>query len=197
MWRAFFNRDSPALAWRPVEDQKEGFGIVSYWVLIKSTPGAFIPAFGNGNTPIAIAISSVGIWTFHWMLLRGIPQATLINAILTVVKILPIFVFIGILSAYASAETFTANLAESAGGLAPQVKGTMLITAFVFPGIEGASVYSRYARKRPDVGAATVLGFAFVLLLLVLVHWRVHHRVRPAFIGLLTACRLSAAFQTF
>jgi arginine:ornithine antiporter / lysine permease len=145
------------------------FGNVSYWVLIKSTLGAFIPAFGNGNTPIAIAISSVGIWSFHWMLLRGIQQATLINAILTVVKILPIFAFIGILSVHASSEPFTANLAESARGLAPQVKGTMLITVFVFLGIEGASVYSRYAKKRSDVGAATILGFAFVLLLLVLV----------------------------
>ena len=145
------------------------FGNVSYWVLIKSTLGAFVPAFGNGNTPIAIAVSSIGIWAFHWMLLRGIQQATLINAILTVVKILPIFVFIGILSVYASAEPFTDNLAESARGLAPQVKGTMLVTVFVFLGIEGASVYSRYAKKRSDVGAATVLGFAFVLLLLVLV----------------------------
>jgi arginine:ornithine antiporter/lysine permease len=45
----------------------------------------------------------------------------------------------------------------------------MLITVFVFLGIEGASVYSRYAKKRSDVGAATILGFAFVLLLLVLV----------------------------
>ncbi|WP_395061713.1 basic amino acid/polyamine antiporter [Paraburkholderia silvatlantica] len=145
------------------------FGNVSYWVLIKSTLGAFVPAFGNGNTPIAIAVSSVGIWAFHWMLLRGIRQATLINAILTVVKILPIFVFIGILSVYAGAEPFTDNLAQSASGLAPQVKGTMLVTVFVFLGIEGASVYSRYAKKRSDVGAATILGFVFVLLLLVLV----------------------------
>jgi arginine:ornithine antiporter/lysine permease len=46
-----------------------------------------------------------------------------------------------------------------------QVKGTMLITVFVFLGIEGASVYSRYARRREDVGTATVLGFLSVLAL--------------------------------
>jgi len=45
----------------------------------------------------------------------------------------------------------------------------MLITVFVFVGIEGASVYSRYARRRSDVGRATVLGFLGVLGLLVLV----------------------------
>jgi arginine:ornithine antiporter/lysine permease len=45
----------------------------------------------------------------------------------------------------------------------------MLVTVFVFVGIEGASVYSRYAKDRNDVGLATVLGFLGVLCLLVLV----------------------------
>jgi arginine:ornithine antiporter/lysine permease len=39
----------------------------------------------------------------------------------------------------------------------------MLATVFVFLGVEGASVYSRYARRREDVGRATVLGFLSVL----------------------------------
>ena len=50
-----------------------------------------------------------------------------------------------------------------------QVKGTMLITMFVFLGIEGASVYSRFAKKREDVGRATVLGFLTVLAIFALV----------------------------
>jgi hypothetical protein len=50
-----------------------------------------------------------------------------------------------------------------------QVRGTMLLTVFVFVGIEGASVYSRYARDRSDIGIATVVGFLTVLCLLVLV----------------------------
>src|SRR5262249_18636127 len=50
-----------------------------------------------------------------------------------------------------------------------QVRNTMLVTVFVFVGIEGASVYSRYARRRSDVGLATVLGFLGVLCLLILV----------------------------
>jgi len=45
----------------------------------------------------------------------------------------------------------------------------MLITTFVFIGIEGASVYSRYARRREDVGRATVLGFLSVLSIFALV----------------------------
>jgi arginine:ornithine antiporter/lysine permease len=45
----------------------------------------------------------------------------------------------------------------------------MLLTVFAFVGIEGASVYSRYARDRSDIGFATVTGFLSVLCLLVLV----------------------------
>ena len=56
-----------------------------------------------------------------------------------------------------------------AESLFEQVRSTMLVTVFVFLGIEGASVYSRYARNRRDVGIATVLGFVGVLCLLVLI----------------------------
>jgi arginine:ornithine antiporter/lysine permease len=45
----------------------------------------------------------------------------------------------------------------------------MLVTVFVFIGVEGASVYSRHAKRREDVGKATVLGFSSVLVLFVLV----------------------------
>ncbi len=47
-------------------------GNVSYWVLIKSTLGAFFPVFGDGNTVTAVLVSSVALWLFHFMILRGI-----------------------------------------------------------------------------------------------------------------------------
>ena len=43
-------------------------GNVSYWVLIKSTLGAFFPVFGDGNTVVAILVASAGIWLFHFMI---------------------------------------------------------------------------------------------------------------------------------
>lgn len=148
-------------------------GNVSYWVLIKSTLGAFFPVFGDGNTVIAIAVASIGIWLFHFMILRGIQQATAINTIVTIAKIVPILVFIVILAFAFKANLFTANFWGGTGmpetGLFAQVRATMLVTVFVFLGIEGASVYSRYAKKRSDVGTATLLGFVGVTCLLVLV----------------------------
>ena len=59
--------------------------------------------------------------------------------------------------------------AATIGSIFNQVKATMIITVFVFLGIEGASVYSRYAKRREDVGRATVLGFLGVLSLFAMV----------------------------
>ena len=148
------------------------FGNVSYWVLIKSTLGAFVPAFGDGNTATAIAVSSVGIWLFHLVMLRGVQSATLINTIVTVAKVIPIILFIGILIVLFRFDMFHANFWESGENALPaslfsQIRSTMLITVFVFVGIEGASVYSRYAKQRSHVGAATITGFIAVLCLLV------------------------------
>src|SRR5262245_40383316 len=67
---------------------------VSYWVLIKSTLGAFFPVFGDGNTPAAVLVSSIGLWLFHFMVLRGIRNAAAVNTIVTAAKIVPILVFI-------------------------------------------------------------------------------------------------------
>lgn len=148
-------------------------GNVSYWVLIKSTLGAFFPVFGDGNTVVAIVVASIGIWLFHFTILRGVQQATFINTVVTIAKVVPILVFILLLIFAFKADWFAANFwggqSMPQTSLFEQVRGTMLVTVFVFLGIEGASVYSRYAKKRSDVGRATLIGFATVTSLMVLV----------------------------
>ena len=146
-------------------------GNVSYWVLIKSTLGAFFPVFGDGNTAVAIAVASIGIWLFHFLILRGVQQAAFINSIVTVAKVIPIMVFIVICFVAFKLDLFRFNFygGDLTVGLFEQVKATMLVTVFVFIGIEGASVYSRFAKERADVGKATILGFIIVTTLMVLV----------------------------
>ncbi|HMU36382.1 MAG TPA: amino acid permease, partial [Marmoricola sp.] len=125
------------------------------------------PAFGDGDTVLAAAVSSVAIWFFHYLIARGVRDAAIINRIVTVFKILPILVFIVVLfiafDVGVFADNWTAYGYGDLGNLNEQVRNTMIITTFVFLGIEGASVYSRYAKKREDVGKATVLGFLSVL----------------------------------
>jgi arginine:ornithine antiporter/lysine permease len=139
-------------------------GNVTYWVLIMSTIGAIAPALGDGDTVLAVALSSVGLWCFFFLIRRGVKEAAAINRIVTVAKVVPILVFVVLALFYLKPHVFAENFAgaDYAGSLFNQVKGTMLATVFVFLGVEGASVYSRHARRREDVGRATVLGFLSV-----------------------------------
>ncbi|MGZ4453755.1 MAG: basic amino acid/polyamine antiporter [Nocardioides sp.] len=148
-------------------------GNTFYWVFMSATIGAFTSSFGDGATVLAVAISSVGVWLFHYLVARGVKDAAAINTIVTIGKLLPILTFIVVMFVYFDAGVFADNwLADTygeLGNLNEQVRNTMIITTFVFIGVEGASVYSRYAKSRRDVGRATVLGFLSVLAIFALV----------------------------
>ncbi len=148
-------------------------GNVFYWVLIASTLGTFFPAFGGGSTAIAILVSLIGIWSFHFMILRGVEQAAFINFVVTIAKIVPILLALVLMLFAFNYDQFAENFFGGVGmpekSLFAQVRDTMLITVFVFLGIEGASVYSRFAKTREDVGAATILGFVAVIGLMIAV----------------------------
>jgi len=144
-------------------------GNVSYWILIKSTLGAIFPALGEGNTVLSVLLSSIGIWAFHSLVLRGVKEAAGINRIVTIAKVIPLLLFVILAIFFLKRDVFVANLwggeAHEYGNLFVQIKATMLVTVFVFIGIEGASNYSRFAEKREHVGIATVTGFIGVLAL--------------------------------
>ncbi|NUR06848.1 MAG: amino acid permease [Nocardioidaceae bacterium] len=148
-------------------------GNTFYWVFMSATVGTFFEGFGDGDTVLAVAVSTAGVWLFHYLVARGVRDAAVVNRIVTVFKIVPILVFIVVLFVNFDAGVFgdnwTAGTYGDLGNLNEQVRNTMLITTFVFIGIEGASVYSRYARRREDVGRATVLGFLSVLSIFSLV----------------------------
>lgn len=149
-------------------------GNVGYFVLLFSTLGYFFPAFGQGNTPLAIACASGLLWCVHALVLRGIKEAALINLITTVAKLVPILLFIVIVGLAFDRDIFTRDIWGRSnpqfGGVLEQVRNMMLVTVFMFIGIEGASVYSSRAERRRDVGKATVIGFLGVLALLMLVN---------------------------
>jgi len=140
-------------------------GNVTYWVLIMSTLGAIVPGLGDGDTLLAVAASSAGVWVFYLLIRRGVREAAAINRIVTVAKLVPIVVFVLLALFVLDPQVFADNWSGygEIGSLPDQVRGTMLATVFVFLGVEGASVYSRHAQRREDVGRATVLGFLMVL----------------------------------
>lgn len=149
-------------------------GNVSYMVLLFSTLGLFFPAFGEGNTGPAIACASVLLWAIHFLVLRGIREAAFLNLITTIAKVVPLVLFIVLAALAFRFDIFVADFWGKGnlelGSVMNQVRGMMLVTVWVFIGIEGANIYSARAQDRRDIGKATVIGFYGVLLLLVLVN---------------------------
>ncbi|WP_095078530.1 arginine-ornithine antiporter [Pseudomonas sp. Irchel s3h17] len=149
-------------------------GNVGYFVLLFSTLGYFFPIFGEGNTVAAVIGASVLLWAVHFLVLRGIKEAAFINLVTTVAKVVPLLLFVMIAVFAFKLDIFTADIwglkNPDLGSVMDQVRNMMLVTVWVFIGIEGASIFSARAEKRSDVGKATVIGFITVLLFLVLVN---------------------------
>ncbi|MCE1116206.1 MULTISPECIES: arginine-ornithine antiporter [Pseudomonas] len=149
-------------------------GNVGYFVLLFSTLGYFFPIFGEGNTPAAVIGASILLWAVHFLVLRGIKEAAFINLVTTVAKVVPLALFALICLFAFRLDIFTADIwavgTPELGSVMNQVRNMMLVTVWVFIGIEGASIFSSRAEKRSDVGKATVIGFVTVLLFLVLVN---------------------------
>src|SRR5690606_16034587 len=103
-------------------------GNTFYWVFITATMGAFFDGFGDGDTVLAVALSSVGVWLFHALIARGVRDAAVINRIVTIFKVLPILVFIVVLfisfDAGVFADNWTATGYGDLGGLDEQVRNT-------------------------------------------------------------------------
>lgn len=153
-------------------------GNVAYAVAIFSALSFFIPLFGDGNNLPSIIGASACLWLVHMLVLKGVKEAAFINIITTLAKLVPLFLFVIITIIAFNWDKFTLNFwgqpsgAEGDTGLGSivnQVRSTMLVTLWVFIGIEGASVYSARAANRSDVGRATVIGFIGALGIYILV----------------------------
>ena len=141
---------------------------VGYATLFFNTLGYDFPAFSN-RWVLAVSVSALS-WLIFFGLTRGLRQAAVMNAVTTVAKLVPIVAFIVLVAFLGfSWDRFTLDFWGSNLPFGEQLKGIMLYTVWVFIGIEGASVYSKQARVRSDVGKATIIGFLSVLALLVAV----------------------------
>lgn len=164
-------------------------GNVSYLIGLFAALTFFLPnaGFGAGTTTNAVIGASILLWCYHFLVLRGISGAAFINFMTTVAKLVPLLIFVAIILFTFDINIFNADFwgsiievsTKQADGtmafqatsmsLADQVKSTMLVTVWVFIGIEGASVYASRAAKQSDVGKATVIGFLITIGLLIAV----------------------------
>lgn len=142
-------------------------GNVSFAVLLMQAVGYFFPVFLVGNNWQSILGGSIFIWIMNGIVRRGVKGASLLNAISTVAKLIPLFIFLIILLYAFHWDKLSFDLwgehSLNLGGVGKQLKSTMLVTLWAFVGIEGAVVISARAKNKKDVGKATLVGFVGAL----------------------------------
>ena len=147
-------------------------GNISYATLVFGTLSYFFKIFNPaGNNLAAIIGASLLIWVINFLILRGVKQALIINAIVNISKLIPIllFVVITIIAFNYKNISFQFFGTESLGSIYTQVKATMLSNLWAFGGIEAAVVLSARAKRSKDVGKATVIGIIGVIIIYMLV----------------------------
>ncbi|MDY6407909.1 MAG: amino acid permease [Pseudomonadota bacterium] len=150
------------------------FGNVGYAVITMDALNYFWPGvFTGGNNLYSVIGGSFLIWFFNGLVLHGVKEATRINLIVTIAKIVPLALFILVMVAMFHLDQFSTDFlgklsVAEIGGLGHQVKSSMLVTLWAFIGIEGAVVLSGRAKTQSAVGQATLIGFLGCLIIYVL-----------------------------
>ncbi|WP_104013433.1 basic amino acid/polyamine antiporter [Burkholderia anthinoferrum] len=138
------------------------FGNVAFAVLIMQTLGYFFPVFDGKNWQSIVGCSLL-IWTLHFMVLSGVKRVAILNTMASVVNIVTLSIAIVVIALFFQKGHFTFDVwgqQQHLGGTLAQIKSTMLVTLWVFIGIEGAVVVSDRARNQHEVGTATFIGLA-------------------------------------
>lgn len=159
-------------------------GNIAFATMMMSTLGYFFPLFLAGNSIPCIVLASVFNWAITLLVIRGVESATFLNAIVMVCKVTAIGIFIVFSIFMFNAGMFTADFwgtvynnavilgergidAKPIGDLGTQIMNCMIVMMWVFIGIEGAAVMSSRARKKSEVGRATVIGLVCLLVIYV------------------------------
>ena len=145
---------------------------VSYITLLFGALGYFFPVFGSGNNTVSVIAGSILVWLIVALVLKGVKQATLINTIVTICKLIPIFIFIAAIPLMSKfdLDIFMANFwGDGTMSVGAQIMSTTSSTVWAFIGVEGAVVLSARARKSSDVGKASLTGFLGLLALYVVI----------------------------
>lgn len=150
------------------------FANVGYAVLLMDALNYFFPPyFKGGNNFLSIIGGSIIIWGMYFLVLAGVKGATSINIIGTIAKLVPLVVFVVVVAFAFNFESFSSDfyghqvikkLADKdLGNMTAQIKSTMLVTLWVFIGIEGAVVVSDRAKSQKAVAQSTLIGFILCL----------------------------------
>ena len=155
-------------------------GNIAFATIMMIALGTFFPALGDtGASWPAIAIASIVLWGIFFFIRQGVESAMVINSIITILKIVPLAVFVIVTVTSFDFSVFTqdfwtnfaGNAAAAGEGFSlesvfSQATNSMLSIIWLFMGIEYAALMSSRAKSKSIASKASILGLLVGTLLL-------------------------------
>lgn len=151
-------------------------GNVAFFTIIFKTINSLFET-GNELSPVmTFILGSLLLWIYHYVISKGIRNASIINAVVTAAKVVPlvlviifgIMVFKFNLLTAVNWKTILASTGDVTT-LGTQINNAMGTILWCFVGIEAAVVMSTRAKNQKIVGKATVISFVITLSLYMLI----------------------------
>jgi arginine:ornithine antiporter / lysine permease len=151
-------------------------GNVSFFILLFKTINSLLGEGKELNPVISFIFGTLILWIIHLIITKGIKDAGVLNAIVTIAKLIPLALVIVLgLLIFNTATFFVDNWQTilAANGeitsLREQVESAMGTVLWCFVGVEAAVVLSERAQSQKLVGKATVIAVLITLAIYVLV----------------------------
>ncbi|MGV0167445.1 histidine-histamine antiporter [Furfurilactobacillus sp. WILCCON 0119] len=152
----------------------------AYAVLTMSTLDYFFPGlFTGGNNWPSVIGATILTWSLTALVLRGVEVSSTVQKYATAIMLAVVVVFVVTVAAHFNLHTFTTNANATQtiaargdkpmGSIWHQLMATMMVTLWLFGGVEGAVVMSGKARDPKQVPKATITGFVMCMIMYTLV----------------------------
>lgn len=154
------------------------FGNVAFAVMVMDSLDYFFPGnFTGGNNITSILCASILIWGFNFLVLSGTKNASILNTVGTIGKLIPLIIFVACVGYFVTKFQLFSNVwgtehtenIKPLGSIVEQTVAPMSVVLWSFIGIEGAVALSDRAKNKKDIGKATMIGFVISLFICILI----------------------------
>lgn len=114
------------------------FGVTAIAVGFAGYMGSIFPIFAANSLTQAL-VAAMGIGVLTWVNIKGISEAATVQLVLTILKIVPLIVIIGLGIAYGDIDNFPSFNPQQLS-MAEALASTALLTMWAFIGIEAAVI---------------------------------------------------------
>ncbi len=146
-------------------------GTMGYFLYIFSSLSNFriFSFFADGNNIPSLICGTILLWVLYFAICKGIKEASVINTIITTLKIASLVFIMLLFLHFFNLQNFMLNYHNdshiTAKEFLQQTKSTMMVTVWDFLGIECALIMSSRAKSKKDIRGATLLALLLVIVI--------------------------------